>query len=146
MALNHDAVHLALRLRAKPALPAVRVIENVAPASPIAPGVEYSEEEFVPTPPRLLSATATGGRVRHDGLYVIRWFGIAGTATSQIRASADAVLALFPPGSTVIATDGTAVHIMGSPIAPSQSQINFAVPGRAVVTITIPWWAQSLNP
>lgn len=144
MALNHDAVHLALRLQSKPALPAARAYENVAftPTS----GVEYVEDEFVPTPPLLLSATARGGRVRHDGLYVIRWFGIAGTATSQIRASADAVLALFPPGSTITATDGTAVHILGRPIAPGQSQINLAVPGRAVVTITIPWWAQSLNP
>lgn len=141
--LNTDAVHLALRLQAKPALPASRAYENIV-FTPT-PGAEYVEETFVPAPSRLRTATAKGGTVETRGLYVLRWFGLAGTASSQLRTSADAVLALFPPGSTVLATDGTRVRILGDP-GPSQSQINYAVPGRAVVTITIPWLALSLNP
>lgn len=144
MALNLDAVHMALRLRVKSALPVARAYENIAftPTS----GVVYAEEDFVPGTSRLVSATAAGGMVEDTGLYVIRWYGIAGEATGTIRAGVTAVLALVPPGSFVTATDGTVVRIRGTP-APKSSQINTTVaPGRALATIEIPWLVNWFNP
>lgn len=149
MALNHDAVHLALRLRAKPAMPAVRLLENIQPATLPAQGVEYSEEEFVPGTSTLWSATASGGVVQDEGLYVIRWYGVAGagtTGTGGMSQSISTLLALFPPGSAITAADGTIIRIR-SDVAPKRGQIlPNLIPGRAVATITIPWRVYSTNP
>jgi hypothetical protein len=145
--MNHDAVHLALRLRAKPALPTARAYENVE-FTPT-PGVEYVEEDFVPATSELRSATASQGTVQDEGLYVIRWFGVAGTGTTGVGAmsqSITALLARFAPGSSITASDGTVVRIKERP-APWRGQIiPNLIPGRAVATITIPWRVYSTNP
>jgi hypothetical protein len=143
MALNHDAVHMALRLRAKPALPTAKAYENVTFTPPS--GAPYAEEDFAPGTSRLVSATASGGMVEDTGLYVIRWYGLSGEATATMSQAITALLALFPPGSFLTATDGTIVRIQGT-FAPRRSQITNPIAGRALSTITIPWLVNWFNP
>lgn len=142
MAANLDAVHLALRNRAKPALPAARAFENVAfiPTS----GVPYAEEEFAPGGGRLFGA-ASGGTVEEEGLYVIRWFALANTATTEFSTALTTLLNLFRPGSYITAADGTIVRIRGDFI-PRRSQITNPIAGRALSVVTIPWYVHSINP
>lgn len=147
MSADLNAVHLALRLRAKPALPAYREQENVDPPS-VPPTSPYSEEDFVPATNRLISVTKTNGVTIVTGLYVLRWFGVAGVGTSAMNTGLTSLLALFPIGLGITATDGSVV-IIGSPVGPnfgpSRGQIVNLDNGRPVCTVKIPFWIQSTN-
>jgi hypothetical protein len=142
--MNEHAVHMALRAQALPALPAARRWENDAlkPTS----GVEYVEEEFHPMGGTLRGARV-GGLLVEDGLYVIRWWGIAGVGTAALSASLRALLDRFPAGSKLTASDASVVFIHGNP-TPRRTEITnpSAYPGRAVSTVRIPFWTQSVNP
>jgi hypothetical protein len=141
-----DSVHLALRARAKPALPARREYENV-PFDPPASD-PYSEEDFVPLTNTLLTVTPDNGRALITGIYVIRWFGVAGDGTNAMNAGLMALLARFGTGLTIVATDGTVIRI-GSAEGPNRGakrgQITNLDNGRPVATVTIPWWFTTTN-
>jgi hypothetical protein len=144
---NLNAVHLALRLRAKPALPAARRMENV-PFTP--PAVDpYSEEDFVPATNRLFSVTVSPGTRLVTGQYVLRWFGVKGDGTDAMNAGIDALLARFATGLELIASDGTQIVIgsaSGQNLGAQRGKINTdADTGRPVSTIRIPWWFTATN-
>jgi hypothetical protein len=145
-AADLNAVHLALRARAKPALPTYREFENVPFTAPATD--PYSEEDFVPATHTLRSVTAVNGLVIITGIYVIRWFGKAGDGTAAMNTGLTALLARFPTGLTLTASDGTKVAI-GSASGPNRGawrgQITNLDNGRPLSTVTIPWWLTSEN-
>lgn len=134
MAVNHHAVHMALRARAIPVLPAMRERENVA-FTPTE-GVQFVEEDYVPATTTLLGLVR-GGTVEVTALYVLRWYVPAGTGVKALNDGITALLALFEPGTGITASDGTIVRVRGD-IGPSRSQITNPTPGWAVSTIAIP--------
>jgi hypothetical protein len=142
MPVDLNAVHLALRLRAKPALPTIRESENVAFTPPATD--PYSEEDFVPATATLRTMPAQGGTVVMTGLYVLRWFGVSGDGTAAMNAGLTALLAKFAPGLAITAGDGTVVRVRED-VAPTRGQIMNLDNGRPVATVTIPWWLQTTN-
>jgi hypothetical protein len=145
--MNEHAVHMALRAQAIAALPAIREWENdeITPTT----GVEYVEEEFHPMGGTLRGARV-GGLVVEDGVYVIRWWGLARIGTAALAASLRTLLDRFPPASKLTASDASVVFIGSSRgnVIPWRTEITnpSAYPGRAVSTVRIPFWTQSVNP
>ena len=136
--LNHKAVQLALRnqlltLSIIPPLTA-RSWENKRFVPTV--GVEYVAESFDPSTSKH-DGLADIGYVEFTGLYVIDWYGLAGTGT-DVADSADAVLALFPPKWSLLATDGTVVRMRSNP-APYRGGTRKIDGGWTVCSITIPW-------
>lgn len=146
MPADLNAVHLALRARAKAALPAYREHENV-PFTPPASD-PYSEEDFVPATNTLRTITPANGIALVTGLYVIRWFGVAGDGTAAMNTGLQSLLARFGTGLTIVATDGTAIRI-GSAVGPNigaqRGQIVNLDNGRPLATVKIPWWFTTTN-
>ena len=146
MPLDHNAVHLALRAQAKPALPAIREKENVAFTPPASD--PYSEEDYVPASSRLVTLQAKGGTMLDTGLYVLRWFGVVAIGTTDMNAGLTALLARFQPGTALTLADGTLVRVGGDPVAGTGSarqsatrgQIINLDNGRPVCTVRIPWY------
>jgi hypothetical protein len=132
--VNHRAAQMALRARlvTLAELPAVRVWDNTA-YNPV-PGVPYVEEEYVPG-----GAFGLGLRITEDtGLYVIRWYGLAGTGLGALATGADALIAHFPREAGYAMSDGNTVQIRSRP-SPYRGAIRRADAGFAVCVITIPW-------
>jgi hypothetical protein len=141
VAINHHAVHLALRNRVLSALPTGRAWENVA-FTPT-PGQPFVEEDYVPATSSLLGLLR-GGTVEDTGMYILRWYGVAGQGAGAMNTGIAAVLALVKPGDTITATDGTVVHIRGD-VAPTRGQI-MNIDGWAMAPITIPFRVYHQNP
>lgn len=138
MLVNHTNIQLAFRARmtSLSVLPAVRAWENIDTNPPT--GQPYVEEDYVPATVALQGLTASG-YIETRGLYVIRWYGVANTGLGDLTAGVDALLALFPPGSTFAAKTGEIVRVRGD-VAPSRSQMRQIQPGRAMIAVTIPFW------
>lgn len=135
-----DVVKLALRARALSALPGARAWENAA-FKPVV-GTPYVTEALAPAPPFRIGVSPQGV-VETTGLYVLTWYAVAGTGTVAFSAALTTLLALFAPGTTVLA-GSVGVRIRGNP-APSRSQITDVAPSWAVSVIRIPYliWYQS---
>ncbi len=142
MAADLNAVHMALRARAKAALPTIREYENF-PFTPPATD-PYAEEDFAPSTATLYAGTPDGGTVETTGLYVIRWFGVSGVGTTDMNAGITALLARFAPGLSIPAGTGLTLRVRGD-AAPMRGQITNLTTGRPVATITIPWRLTSYN-
>jgi hypothetical protein len=148
--IDDEAILLALRARllTTSGLPAAVNRVKVNKAYTQSPGVPYLEEDFVPSPPLLLSTPVQGGTVVGSGLYVIRWYGLQDKGSAAIRAGVQAILAKFTIGTTVALTSGDAVRI-GTPTTPATGayagQIRSTGDGFAVCTVTVPYWILTLN-
>jgi hypothetical protein len=148
--IDDEAIQLALRTRllTVSGLPAAANRVKVNKQYVQLAGVPYLEEDFVPSPPILVSTPGQGGTIQGSGLYVIRWYGIADKGSAAIRAGVQAILAKFTIGTTVALTNGDAVRI-GTPTQPATGayagQIRQAGAGFAVCTISIPYWLLSQN-
>jgi hypothetical protein len=144
VAVDHDAVLLALRARVLTlgTLPAARAWTNkdFTPTS----GVPYVEEDYVPATSSLIAGPASGGLVEDTGVYVIKWYGLANTGL-QVLSSANALLALFSPGFALTASDGTTVRLRGDS-APSLGQVLPVSGGWAVCPVTVPFRIHTTNP
>lgn len=143
--INHKLARLALRTRllTLSQLPAARAWENVdfTPTE----GADYVEENYVPgTAPVLRTTMAQGGTVEETGLYVVKWYTVAGAGIGTIDDGVTALLALFAPGTVITISDGSVLHIRGD-VGPSRSQLLQATEGYAVVTVTLPWIARTIN-
>lgn len=123
-------------------LPKMRAWENLE-LEPIA-GRPYVEGDYVPATRVALTVPAIGGIAQDTGIYVVKWYGIAGTGLLALSRSASALLALFRPGDVVPLSDGTAVRIRGD-TGPWRGQVRQDAPGWALVTVTIPWRLYSTN-
>jgi hypothetical protein len=128
------------------ALPQLVGWDNV-PVTPVA-GRPFLEEELVPASASLLTLTSRG-QVDRDGLYVLRWYGLAGMGPEAIDACTDAVLAAYAPGTGETLSSGETLRIRTTP-APWRSGIvpnpTSETAGFAVCTLTIPYRVSSLNP
>lgn len=135
-AFSHKETLLALRniLLAVAGIPSARAWENTV-FTPT-PGTPYLEEEYVPATNTLL--TITPGVTERTGMYVVKWYGLAGTGISAIRDGVDAVLAAFKAGSSSLMTSGLALRIQGNP-APESGQLIPLDAGFACVVISIHW-------
>lgn len=140
--IDHHKVHMALRNRALPALPAGREWENIA-FTPT-PGVPFVEEDYVPGTSALIAGHRSRGTVEDTALYVLRWYGVAGQGTATMNSGITSLLALFPPGQTITASDGTVVRVRGD-MAPNRGQI-INVEGWAMAPVTIPVRVYTQNP
>lgn len=141
MSVDHKAIHLALRnqLLTLASLPSARAWENMA-YKPV-PGTPFIEEDYVPGPVTQVGMT-TGGTIETTGLYVVRWYMLADTGLQSVD-EIDALLALFPPGSSLTA-GSHAVRVRGDP-APFRGQLLPVEGGWTACTITIPWRVYSAN-
>ncbi len=123
-------------------LPALRAWENLD-LEPIT-GRPYVEGDYVPATRDLRTIPSTGGVVEDTGLYIVKWYGIAGTGLLALSRAANALLALFRPGDVLALADSTTLRIRETP-APYRGQARADAPGWAVVTVTIPWRLYSTN-
>lgn len=123
-------------------VPALRAWDNVA-ITRIA-GQPYLEEEYVPATRRAVSFPAASGQLEDTGLYVLRWYGVPGVGLTALRAAADAVLALFAPGTAIEVATGVVIRVR-SDVGPFAGAIRPEHPGWAMVTITVPWRLFHLN-
>lgn len=142
--INHEAVLLALRARllTLASLPTTRLWENKAP--PVKAGDTYVDEDYVPATCTLRGLTS-GGLVEDTGLYVVKWAALANTGAPTAIAGPNALLALFPPGLALTASDGSIVRIRGD-IGPTRGQGLSDGDGRTVYPVTIPFRVHTFNP
>lgn len=122
-------------------LPAVRIYEN-GKINPD-PNVQYAEHQLVSQPSELVSFPAHGGTREDRGLYIVRWYFLGNTGVLGIRRAEAKLLALFTPGTTMIAGDDV-VHMRGSPGAWA-SQISERPSGHALKTFTLPYKIFRIN-
>ncbi len=123
--------------------PEYRMYPNMDFNTVQAAGRPYTEEEWLPGP----SDVETHGAnaiVIHYPTYVIKWWGLSGKGDADLNMCAKKVKAHFAPGTAITMGDGTVLRVRKRP-APFVSQITNPVAGRALVTITIPLWAQTTN-
>lgn len=134
--VDHVAVQLALRsvLLTLPELPAGREWDNVGfqPTT----GQPFIREQYSPSTSTLRGLTASGP-IEETGEYYVNWYGVSGDGLTIAR-GVTKLLALYPPGKSIAATDGTIVRIRGD-VAPRRGQLLQADPGWAVITATIPF-------
>lgn len=137
-----DTAAITLALRAPvltlDSLPDVVSWENRR--SKPAVGAASLREACVPATHAFTGHGSLGGYSTVDGLYVLTWTDLADHGLLTLAARADAVVALYLPGTSLVAPDGPVVAIRKNP-APWRGQVMPLEPGRAVVTITIPWSA-----
>lgn len=107
------------------------------------PGRWFVEESFVPATKVMRTMPAQGGVVEETGLYVLRLYGVDELGTDGLDAVADALLALFTPGtSLVVGSDTVRVR---EDIAATAGQAVAQDGGWAVIPITVPWRAFTRN-
>lgn len=122
-------------------LPVLRGFEGIRIApNPIAP---YVVEEFVPGPSQMLTMPYSGGVAEETGIYVLKWYGIAGKGVSGIWKCVDALVARFTPGTTLTAGSET-IRIRGD-IRPRSTQLLAQEGGWLVCPVEIPWRATTTN-
>jgi hypothetical protein len=107
------------------------------------PGQPYVSDSLIPSGASLVGHSRIRGRITLDGLYVIQWYGLPrqGLAVGE---TADAIVALYPPGTSVVTADGNAVQVKTEP-APWSGQVR-PVDGASVVTITVPYQCVTIAP
>ncbi len=125
--------------------PEYRAYPNIKYDPAQASGRPYTEEEFLPGP-SFVQSVGPFSTIVHEPTYVHKYYGLAGKGSSDAHAYAKAVLALFAPRTSITLSDGTVLRVKANP-APYSSQITnpSLTPGRALVTVTIPLWAQTTN-
>lgn len=122
-------------------LPVLRAFEGIRVApSPLAPWVE---EDFVPGSSQMLTMPYSGGVAEETGLYVIKWYGVAGRGISGIRKCVDDLLARFTPGTSLTAGSDT-IRIRGDD-RPRSTQLLAQEGGWLVCAIEIPWRSDTTN-
>lgn len=123
-------------------LPATRKLDDNLDFTPVA-GRPYVECEFVPAPVRLRTGPAQGGTNELEGLYKVRWYGLANTGAQSIRNAVKALEALFTPG-TAFTAGADAVRVRGD-VGPFATPITQRAGGWALCVLTIPWRVYSAN-
>lgn len=137
MSYSTTALHLALRnqLLTVTGLPA-RALES-QDYTPSA-GTPYVTETLAPATATLEGGRTLGGFLTVTGLYVVTWFANADTGL-DLSTDADRVVTAFPPGLTLITTDGNGVTVRRD-VAPWRGQIRPAPdPAWVYCPITIPY-------
>ena len=125
------------------ALPLFVIYENGPVFSPVQ-GRHFVELQNVEQPSELLSFPAQGGTREDRGIFVVRWYGIAGMGKLGLERCTDAVKSLFSSGSAFAAGDGSFVRVRGD-TGPSASQLQSRPAGFALIAVSIPWRRYASN-
>lgn len=129
-------------------LPTLRFWENAVPSNDAGErlsavqGVPYIEEDYLPGALSQPGMTAAGF-LDATPLYVLRLYGPLDVGADALAATADAILALFRPGTRMTLTNGHVAEVRGD-VAPAPSQL-LRVAGWAVLPVTIPLRLQPVN-
>jgi hypothetical protein len=132
------------------ALPETRIWENQKPTrsgviieAPTA-GRPYVDEQFVAATHRARTmGSTTTHRADETGMYVLNWYGVSGLGPDGIDDCAQAVLERFLPRTAI--TVGSDVMRVSGETAPWADQIRPLSNGWSVVTVRIPWYAETTN-
>lgn len=103
----------------------------------------YIEDAFLPGPTNVEGVGSYATMV-HEPIYIIKWWGLANKADTDLSKCASAVLSLFSPRTAITMDTGDILRVRERP-GPFASQITNPQPGRALVTITIPLWLRTAN-
>jgi hypothetical protein len=123
--------------------PEYRAYPNIAFNPAQASGRPYTEEEWLPGP-STVNTLGSLARYIAEPTYVVKLYGLAGKGPEALDAYTDAILELFAPGTSMSLSTGDTLQVRRNP-APYKGQILNSIPGRAVVTVTIPLWAFTTN-
>lgn len=123
------------------ALPTGRAWEN-SRYEPMAPS-PWVEENYLPGPVEqiTLGALAT---LECQPTYVVKVYGQAEVGSLALARYANKILRLYAPGTEFVLTGGDVLYVRRD-VAPYRGQLMQAVPGFAVVVITVPLRARTLN-
>lgn len=121
--------------------PTFRVFENIA-FTPIA-GRWFVEEDYIPGPAEQITL-GPNGIIETLPIYMLKLYGLQGHGITALYRMAAALLALFPPRTSFVMTNGDTLTVRTNP-APYQSQLIPGEPGWSVVVVTIPCRARSTN-
>lgn len=134
--------------------PETRLWENTKPirsgAQIVAPtaGRPYITDEFVPATHEARTFPAQTGRVEETGLYLVTYFGLANSGDSNLRKVAQAIAALFTPGTTLAVGSNTlrigvrtGQRMQGARLG----QITAIANGWAYVQVIVPWYSDTVN-
>lgn len=126
-------------------LPEYRAYRNMEFKPSQAAGRPYTEEGWI-RGVKNVTGVGAGGTMIHEPTYVIKHYGLSGKGDAAMDAFTDAVMLLFKPLTTITMSDGTVLRVAERP-GPEASEITNPPdkPGRALVTIRIPLWAQTQN-
>lgn len=115
-------------------LPSQRAWENreLDPTNPIA----FVTEQYLPGPTTKLT-TGPLGALQADPQYVLTLVGPANVGLTALSATADALLALFAPTTTIALASGDTLRVRGD-VAPYRGQLVPHAPGWSRVPVTIP--------
>ena len=124
-------------------LPATRAWEGLTQNPDV--GSWYVEEEYVPGTSALITGPQSGGLVEETGLYVLHVNGRTNDGPLALHKVANALLALYAPGSAQTLSDGSILRVRGD-IGPTRGQLLEAQAGWSTVIMTIPWRCYVNNP
>lgn len=122
-------------------LPALRAFENVA-LTPVA-GKPFVEEDYLPGPANQFT-TGPRGWIEVTPQYVLKLYAPPNTGVTALYKAADALLTLFTPGTALTLSTGDVLRVR-TDVAPYRGQLLQDAAGFAVVVITVPLRAESLN-
>ncbi len=128
-------------------MPQTRAFENIQPALPDSRSYVWVREEFVPATTNLHCFPAQSSVMEETGLYILTWFGLPKYGVGGIRASVDALRALFTPGTTLLA-GSTPVKITGTSLTqpgPNAGQLIPTGDGWVYCQLRIPWSCYTTN-
>lgn len=103
----------------------------------------YVEESYVPATAELIAGPAVGGLLEETGLYILKFYAPPNLGGYALRKTANAVRALFTPGTAFTITGGR-VHV-SEKTAPWVGQVLRTDDGWSVVVLTIPWYSETTN-
>jgi hypothetical protein len=118
------------------------VKENLVTARPS--NRPYVEEAFVMSGPgRMLTFPTDGGRLDEEGLYILKYFGLANYGDAAIRRATTKLKRHFAPGLAL--TAGSDQLRTREDMAAYTGQILPYDDGYAVQTLTVPWRCHTAN-
>lgn len=105
-------------------------------------GEPFVEDQIIPATAMLEGHAKIRGFRTVTGLYLIQWYGTPNQGVALFD-TVDAVVALYPPGTSFVTTDGNAATVRDNP-APWAGQAR-EVNGRTCITITVPYQCVTLT-
>lgn len=122
-------------------LPELRAWENIAFTPET--GRPYVTEQYLPGP-TLKETLGTFAELELRPMYVVTIYAVANRGLAAAAKYADALLALFAPGTTVTATNGDTLRVRND-VGPFRGQLLHDSPGWALIPVTIPLRVRSTN-
>jgi hypothetical protein len=126
--------------------PEYRAYTNIKYDPKQAAGRPYTEDDWLPGI-STVTGTGDGATIIHEPIFVAKIYGLSERGTAALDAYSDSILTLFRPNLS-IATSASQILKVKTITPPYKSGITnpSSLPGRALVTVTVPLWAQTTIP